>query len=69
MHCLCLLAMLWLLGQRAGAVAMDNLYLDFVKNFNKFPTRRFVSKCAGLGIQGDRLENSLKIFVSHFLYN
>ena len=35
--------------------AVDIVYLDFAKAFNKVPIRRLLSKCAGLGIQGELL--------------
>ena len=35
--------------------AMDIIYLDFSKAFDKVPVQRLLSKCAGLGIQGKLL--------------
>ena len=35
--------------------AQDIIYLDFSKAFDKVPVRRLLSKCEGLGIQGDVL--------------
>ena len=35
--------------------AVDIVYLDFAKAFDKVPIRRLLAKCAGLGIGGDLL--------------
>ena len=35
--------------------AVDIVYLDFAKEFDKVPIRRLLAKCAGLGIQGKLL--------------
>ena len=35
--------------------AVDIVYLDFAKAFDKVPIRRLLSKCSGLGIQGELL--------------
>ena len=35
--------------------SVDIVYLDFAKAFDKVPIRRLLSKCAGLGIQGNLL--------------
>ena len=35
--------------------SVDIVYLDFAKSFDKVPIQRLLSKCAGLGIQGNLL--------------
>ena len=37
-------------------LALDVVYLDFSKAFDKVPIQRLLSKCSGLGIQGKLLE-------------
>ena len=35
--------------------AVDIVYFDFAKAFDKVPIKRLLAKCAGLGVQGDLL--------------